>query len=99
MSKRTLSMLRSPHAGAVGYLSFCATGRLLLSVGVEPEHTITVWRWQEGQNDSDKPGLVHTTILLELLPCTCTDTTTPRMHCCGFVQPTFNHDFNSPVLG
>lgn len=49
MSKQTLSVLRCPHARAVGYLSFSATGKLLLSVGVEPEHTITVWRWQEGR--------------------------------------------------
>lgn len=48
MSKQTLSILRSSHAKGVGYVNFSATGKLLLSVGVEPEHTITVWRWQEG---------------------------------------------------
>lgn len=49
MSKQTLSILRCPHTKGVGYVNFSATGKLLLSVGVEPEHTITVWRWQEGQ--------------------------------------------------
>lgn len=48
MSKQTLSILRCSHAKGVGYVNFSATGKLLLSVGVEPEHTITVWRWQEG---------------------------------------------------
>lgn len=51
MSKQTLSILRCPHTKGVGYVNFSATGKLLLSVGVEPEHTITVWRWQEGQTD------------------------------------------------
>lgn len=48
MTKKTLSVLRCSHAKGVGYVNFSATGKLLLSVGVEPEHTITVWRWQEG---------------------------------------------------
>uniref|UniRef100_H3CLU3 EMAP like 6 n=2 Tax=Tetraodon nigroviridis TaxID=99883 RepID=H3CLU3_TETNG len=43
MTKKTLSVLRCSHAKGVGYVNFSATGRLLLSVGVEPEHTITVW--------------------------------------------------------
>lgn len=51
MSKQTLSILRSPHAKGIGYVNFSATGKLLLSVGVDPEHTITVWRWQEGQTN------------------------------------------------
>lgn len=48
VSKQTLSILRCSHAKGVSYVNFSATGKLLLSVGVEPEHTITVWRWQEG---------------------------------------------------
>lgn len=48
MSKQTLSVLRCSHAKGVGYVNFSATGKLLLSLGVDPEHTITVWRWQEG---------------------------------------------------
>lgn len=49
VTKQTLSILRCSHAKGVGYVNFSATGKLLLSVGVEPEHTITVWRWQEGE--------------------------------------------------
>ncbi|PWA20112.1 hypothetical protein CCH79_00017699, partial [Gambusia affinis] len=60
MSKQTLSILRSSHAKGVGYVNFSATGKLLLSVGVEPEHTITVWRWQEGLDQfTSKPKAGH----------------------------------------
>lgn len=48
MTKHTLSMLRCCHTKGVNYINFSATGKLLVSVGVDPEHTITVWRWQEG---------------------------------------------------
>ncbi|KAK2092500.1 Echinoderm microtubule-associated protein-like 6 [Saguinus oedipus] len=47
MTKHTLSMLRCFHSKGVNYVNFSATGKLLVSVGVDPEHTITVWRWQE----------------------------------------------------
>uniref|UniRef100_A0A3Q2XTX5 EMAP like 6 n=1 Tax=Hippocampus comes TaxID=109280 RepID=A0A3Q2XTX5_HIPCM len=32
-----------------------ATGKLLLSVGVEPEHVVSVWRWQEGEVGAKPP--------------------------------------------
>lgn len=48
VTKHTLSMLRCSHSKGVNYINFSATGKLLVSVGVDPEHTITVWRWQEG---------------------------------------------------
>uniref|UniRef100_A0A3P9B4X6 Uncharacterized protein n=1 Tax=Maylandia zebra TaxID=106582 RepID=A0A3P9B4X6_9CICH len=51
----------------VGYVNFSATGKLLLSVGVDPEHTITVWRWQEGQRLSawfdSRPSVVAVTMV------------------------------------
>lgn len=57
VTKQTLSVLRCSHAKGVGYVNFSATGKLLLSVGVEPEHTITVWRWQEGQFHLELVGI------------------------------------------
>lgn len=51
MTKHTLSMLRCFHSKGVNYINFSATGKLLVSVGVDPEHTITVWRWQEGNGN------------------------------------------------
>uniref|UniRef100_A0A3Q2E4B0 EMAP like 6 n=1 Tax=Cyprinodon variegatus TaxID=28743 RepID=A0A3Q2E4B0_CYPVA len=68
MSKQTLSVLRSSHAKGVGYLNFSATGKLLLSVGVEPEHTITVWRWQEGSRVCSKAGHPDRIFVVEFRP-------------------------------
>lgn len=48
MSKQTLSVLRCFHSSGVCSVSFSATGKLLLSVGLDPEHTVTIWKWQEG---------------------------------------------------
>ncbi|KAM4599415.1 echinoderm microtubule-associated protein-like 6 isoform 3-T3 [Fundulus diaphanus] len=68
MSKQTLSILRSPHTKGVGYVNFSATGKLLLSVGVEPEHTITVWRWQEGSRLCSKAGHPDRIFMVEFRP-------------------------------
>uniref|UniRef100_A0AAR2KFA6 HELP domain-containing protein n=1 Tax=Pygocentrus nattereri TaxID=42514 RepID=A0AAR2KFA6_PYGNA len=68
MSKQTLSVLRCSHAKGVGYVNFSATGKLLLSVGVDPEHTITVWRWQEGSKVSSKAGHSDRIFVVEFRP-------------------------------
>uniref|UniRef100_G3PCL9 EMAP like 6 n=1 Tax=Gasterosteus aculeatus aculeatus TaxID=481459 RepID=G3PCL9_GASAC len=68
MSKQTLSILRCPHAKGVGYVNFSATGKLLLSVGVDPEHTITVWRWQEGSKVCSKAGHLDRIFVVEFRP-------------------------------
>ncbi|KAM4607535.1 echinoderm microtubule-associated protein-like 6 isoform 3-T3 [Polymixia lowei] len=68
MSKQTLSILRCPHGKGVGYVNFSATGKLLLSVGVEPEHTITVWRWQEGARVTSKGGHPDRIFVVEFRP-------------------------------
>lgn len=49
MTKQTLSVLRCFHSGGVCSVSFSATGKLLLSVGLDHEHTVTIWKWQEGR--------------------------------------------------
>lgn len=63
MTKQTLSILRCSHVKGVSYVNFSATGKLLLSVGVEPEHTITVWRWQEGSKKFLLSRVLHITAL------------------------------------
>ncbi|KAI1886390.1 hypothetical protein AGOR_G00213520 [Albula goreensis] len=68
MSKQTLSILRCSHAKGIGYVNFSATGKLLLSVGVEPEHTITVWRWQEGAKVTSKGGHADRIFVVEFRP-------------------------------
>ncbi|MGH0132992.1 UNVERIFIED_CONTAM: hypothetical protein FKN15_059554 [Acipenser sinensis] len=68
MSKQTLSILRCSHAKGVSYVNFSATGKLLLSVGVDPEHTITVWRWQEGARVASKGGHADRIFVVEFRP-------------------------------
>ncbi|CAB1343775.1 unnamed protein product [Coregonus sp. 'balchen'] len=68
MSKQTLSILRCSHAKGVAYVNFSATGKLLLSVGVEPEHTITVWSWQEGAKVTSKGGHPDRIFVVEFRP-------------------------------
>ncbi|XP_055018852.1 echinoderm microtubule-associated protein-like 6 [Boleophthalmus pectinirostris] len=68
LSKQTLSILRCPHSKGVGYVNFSATGKLLLSVGVEPEHTITVWRWQEGTRVCCRAGHPDRIFVVEFRP-------------------------------
>ncbi|KAG8014924.1 Echinoderm microtubule-associated protein-like 6 [Nibea albiflora] len=68
MTKQTLSILRCCHAKGVGYINFSATGKLLLSVGVELEHTITVWRWQEGTKVTSKGGHTERIFVVEFRP-------------------------------
>ncbi|XP_077381857.1 echinoderm microtubule-associated protein-like 6 isoform X7 [Festucalex cinctus] len=68
VSKQTLSILRCSHAKGVAYVNFSATGKLLLSVGVEPEHVITVWRWQEGARVSSKGGHPERIFAVEFRP-------------------------------
>ncbi|XP_030627441.1 echinoderm microtubule-associated protein-like 6 isoform X2 [Chanos chanos] len=68
MSKQTLSILRCSHGKGVGYVNFSATGKLLLSVGVDPEHTITVWRWQEGAKVTSKGGHTERIFVVEFRP-------------------------------
>lgn len=53
MTKQTLSVLRCFHSGGVCSVSFSATGKLLLSVGLDHEHTITIWKWQEGKRQNN----------------------------------------------
>ncbi|OCT79280.1 hypothetical protein XELAEV_18026090mg [Xenopus laevis] len=68
MSKQTLSILRCFHGKGVGCINFSATGKLLLSLGVDPEHTITVWRWQEGAKVAIKGGHAERIFVAQFRP-------------------------------
>ncbi|KAH0503438.1 Echinoderm microtubule-associated protein-like 6 [Microtus ochrogaster] len=68
MTKHTLSMLRCFHSKGVNYVNFSATGKLLVSVGVDPEHTITVWRWQEGTKVASRGGHLDRIFVVEFRP-------------------------------
>ncbi|XP_048374588.1 echinoderm microtubule-associated protein-like 6 isoform X9 [Sphaerodactylus townsendi] len=68
MTKETLSMLRCFHSKGVNYVNFSATGKLLVSVGVDPDHTITVWRWQEGAKIASRGGHLERIFVVEFRP-------------------------------
>ncbi|XP_004681693.1 PREDICTED: echinoderm microtubule-associated protein-like 5 isoform X1 [Condylura cristata] len=68
MTKQTLSVLRCYHSKGVCSVSFSATGKLLLSVGLDPEHTITIWRWQEGAKIASRAGHNQRIFLAEFRP-------------------------------
>ncbi|XP_036006433.1 echinoderm microtubule-associated protein-like 5 isoform X1 [Fundulus heteroclitus] len=68
MTKQTLSVLRCFHSGGVCSVSFSATGRLLLSVGLDPEHTVTIWKWQEGAKVASRVGHTQRIFVAEFRP-------------------------------
>uniref|UniRef100_A0A6Q2YHA2 EMAP like 5 n=1 Tax=Esox lucius TaxID=8010 RepID=A0A6Q2YHA2_ESOLU len=68
MNKQTLSVLRCFHSRGVCSVSFSATGKLLLSVGLDPEHTITIWKWQEGAKVASRAGHTQRIFVAEFRP-------------------------------
>ncbi|EGV91908.1 Echinoderm microtubule-associated protein-like 5 [Cricetulus griseus] len=68
VNKQTLSILRCSHSKGVCSVSFSATGKLLLSVGLDPEHTITIWRWQEGARIASRAGHNQRIFVAEFRP-------------------------------
>uniref|UniRef100_H2YU32 Uncharacterized protein n=1 Tax=Ciona savignyi TaxID=51511 RepID=H2YU32_CIOSA len=47
-SKQSVSILKGFHVNGVCSVNFSASGKLLLSVGLDEQHSVAVWRWQEG---------------------------------------------------
>ncbi|CAG10611.1 unnamed protein product, partial [Tetraodon nigroviridis] len=68
MTKQTLSVLRCSHSGGVCSVSFSATGKLLLSVGLDHEHTVTIWKWQEGAKVASRVGHTQRIFVAEFRP-------------------------------
>ncbi|XP_064600933.1 echinoderm microtubule-associated protein-like 6 [Liolophura sinensis] len=55
-TKETLSVIRGDHSKGVCCVDFSSTGKYLVTVGLEDEHNIVVWRWQEGAKVAMTPG-------------------------------------------
>ncbi|WAR18910.1 EMAL6-like protein [Mya arenaria] len=53
-TKETLSILRGEHSKGVCSVDFSCTGKYVVSVGLE--HSVTVWRWQDGQKLATAKG-------------------------------------------
>ncbi|CAL8295460.1 unnamed protein product, partial [Arctogadus glacialis] len=67
-TKQTLSVLRCFHSSGVCSVSFSATGKLLLSVGLDPDHTVTIWKWQEGATVATRQGHTQRIFVAEFRP-------------------------------
>ncbi|XP_021339657.1 echinoderm microtubule-associated protein-like 6, partial [Mizuhopecten yessoensis] len=46
-TKETKSILSGGHSKGVCAVDFSCSGKYLLSVGLEDDHNVIVWRWQE----------------------------------------------------
>lgn len=49
-SKETLSILRGFHKGGVCAVNFSSSGKLVLTVGIDDNHSVAVWQWQDGKS-------------------------------------------------
>ena len=49
VTKETLSILHGVHEVGVCSVDFSCNGKLLLTVGLGPSHSVAVWKWQEGR--------------------------------------------------
>lgn len=49
-TKETLSIIRGFHTKGVCSVNFSGSGRYLLTVGIDNNHSLAVWRWQEGKS-------------------------------------------------
>lgn len=50
-TKDTLSVIQGLHTMGVCSVDFSASGKLLLTVGLEESHSIGIWKWTDGKID------------------------------------------------
>ena len=48
-TKQTLSIIKGFHTKGVCSVNFSGSGKLLLTVGIDDNHSVAVWRWQQGK--------------------------------------------------
>lgn len=48
-TKETLSVIQGLHTVGVCAVDFSASGKLLLTVGLEESHSIGIWKWTDGE--------------------------------------------------
>lgn len=49
VTKETLSIIQGNHSKGICSVDFSCTGKNLVTVGLEDEHNIVIWRWQDGK--------------------------------------------------
>ncbi|XP_013391678.1 echinoderm microtubule-associated protein-like 6 [Lingula anatina] len=67
VSKQTVTVLQG-HTKGVCSVDFSCTGKHLVSVGIDAEHTICVWRWQEATKVASCPGHTERIFRAEFRP-------------------------------
>ncbi|XP_074647902.1 echinoderm microtubule-associated protein-like 6 [Tubulanus polymorphus] len=55
-TRQTLSIIQGFHKKGVCSVDFSCTGKLLLTVGIDENHSIAVWRWQDGSKVTSENG-------------------------------------------
>ena len=48
-TKETISVLKGFHTKGVCAVNFSCGGKLLVTVGLDADHSLAVWRWQDGE--------------------------------------------------
>lgn len=52
-TKQTYSILQGAHSVGVCSVDFNHSGKLLVTVGLDSKHSVTVWRWSKGERGFD----------------------------------------------
>ncbi|KAI0227896.1 Echinoderm microtubule-associated protein-like 6 [Lamellibrachia satsuma] len=55
-TKETISVLKGFHTKGVCAVNFSCGGKLLVTVGLDADHSLAVWRWQDGTKVASGPG-------------------------------------------
>jgi len=64
----TLSIIQGFHTKGVCYVNFSSSGRYLLSIGLDDEHSVAVWRWAEGSKVATAVGHSQRIFVAEFRP-------------------------------
>ncbi|GFS05106.1 echinoderm microtubule-associated protein-like 6 [Elysia marginata] len=56
VTKETLSVIQGGHSKGICSVDFSCTGKNIVTVGLEEEHNVIVWRWQDGSKVASAPG-------------------------------------------
>eukprot|EP00795_Rhopilema_esculentum_P003114 gene3114-1413_t len=64
----TLSIVQGFHTKGVCSVHFSSSGRYLLTVGLDNEHSIAVWKWAEGSKVASSVGHSHRIFVGEFRP-------------------------------
>ena len=47
-TQKTLSILQGYHTKGICGVNFSSSGRYLLTIGLDNEHSIAIWKWIDG---------------------------------------------------